>query len=63
MSPLAERIVSELKDNPRQFHETVDAHMDTPWPEFLRAWGELRAADILGRDDAGAYVIVETDPS
>jgi hypothetical protein len=58
MSPLAERIVTELKDNPCQFHDVVDAHMDIPWPDFLRAWGELRAAEILGRDDDGAYVIV-----
>jgi len=59
VSPLAERIVSELKLNPRQFHELVDAHMDISWPEFLRAWGEIREVDILGRDDDGAYVIVD----
>ena len=58
MSPLAEPSVTELKDNPSQFHDVVDAHMDIPWPDFLRAWGELRAAEILGRDDDGAYVIV-----
>ena len=35
----------------------VEAHMTTPWREFLLAWGELRTADVLGRDDAGRYVI------
>ncbi|MGH7309521.1 MAG: hypothetical protein ACREK6_12565 [Candidatus Rokuibacteriota bacterium] len=35
----------------------METHLDTPWPEFLRAWGEVRAADVLGRDDAGRYVI------
>jgi hypothetical protein len=35
----------------------VEAHLETPWAEFLRAWGEVRTADVLGRDDAGRYVI------
>ncbi|MGH7313604.1 MAG: hypothetical protein ACREJV_10550 [Candidatus Rokuibacteriota bacterium] len=35
----------------------MEAHLDTPWAEFLRAWGEVRAADVLGRDEGGRYVI------
>ena len=31
--------------------------MDVAWPDFLRAWGEIRAADVLKRDDAGRYLI------
>lgn len=58
MSPLADRIIAELKQSPRQFHDLVDAHMDTAWPDFLTAWGEVRAAGLLGRDDDGAYVIL-----
>jgi hypothetical protein len=26
-----------------------------PWPEFLRAWGELRALDLFERDEDGRY--------
>lgn len=47
----------ELRQRPQQFGELVEAHMAIPWREFLLAWGEVRAADVLGRDDAGRYVI------
>jgi hypothetical protein len=57
MSPLAEEIVAVLKKTPKQFSELVDAHMDVPWRQILKAWGEVRAADILKRDDNGAYYI------
>jgi hypothetical protein len=57
MSPLAEEIVAVLKKTPRQFSELVDAHMDVPWRQLLKAWGEVRAADILKRDENGAYCI------
>ncbi|NQV59870.1 MAG: hypothetical protein HQ502_09395 [Alphaproteobacteria bacterium] len=56
-SPLAGRIVAELEQSPRQFHDVVEDHMEVPWPDFLKAWGEIRAADILSRDDDGAYMI------
>jgi len=57
VTPLAETLRTELHERPRHFSELVEAHMATPWREFLLAWGELRAADVLGRDDAGRYVI------
>jgi hypothetical protein len=57
VSPLARSLVDELQQHPRHFGELVETHLDTPWAEFLRAWGEVRAADVLGRDDAGRYVI------
>ncbi len=57
MSPLAKQFVAELQKNPRQFSELVDANMDVPWRDLLRAWGEVRAADILKRDEEGAYYI------
>jgi hypothetical protein len=60
MSPLARALLDELRARPRHFGELVEAHMQTPWREFLLAWGELRTADVLGRDDAGRYVIRET---
>ncbi|MBK17249.1 MAG: hypothetical protein CMM52_00210 [Rhodospirillaceae bacterium] len=57
MSPLATKIKTSLESEAQQFHDVVDEHMDVPWQEFLRAWGELRAIDILQRDDEGAYFI------
>ena len=57
LSPLARALVDGLRRQPRHFGELVEAHMDTPWRDFLLAWGEVRAADVLGRDDAGRYVI------
>ncbi|MGH6913611.1 MAG: hypothetical protein ACREH3_07875 [Geminicoccales bacterium] len=57
MSPLADEMIAVLKKTPKQFSELADAHMDVPWREFLHAWGEVRAADILKRDDFGAYYI------
>lgn len=57
MSPLAGEIVAVLKKTPQQFSDVVDAHMDVPWRQMLKAWGEVRAADILKRDDNGAYYI------
>jgi hypothetical protein len=62
VSPLAASLVAELRTHPRHFGELVEAHMQTPWREFLLAWGELRTAEVLGRDDAGRYVI-KPEPS
>ena len=57
MSPLASRIVGELEERPRHFSEIVESHLDVPWRDFLGAWGEVRAADILQRDDSGHYLV------
>ncbi|NKB21816.1 MAG: hypothetical protein GKS01_15090 [Alphaproteobacteria bacterium] len=57
MSPLATTLKTNLEAEAKQFHDVVDHHMDVPWPDFLRAWGELREIDILKRDDEGAYYI------
>lgn len=61
MSRLAAAMVLELAARPQQFHDLVDAHRDTRWPDFLRAWGELRRAGILARDEDGNYLIAETE--
>ncbi len=61
MSPLARDILARLEGGALQFHDIVDAHMDASWPDFLRAWGELRDADLLRRDDDGAYIITNDD--
>ena len=57
MSPLAESMVAALKATPLYFHELADAHGDVPWRAFLRAWGEIRAADILKRHQGGHYYV------
>ena len=60
MSPLAEALLGELRKEPRQFAELVDAHRDVKWRDFLRAWGEVRGSDLLGRDDDGRYLVKST---
>ena len=57
MSPLASAVVALLQERPRHFGELVEAHMDAPWRDFLYAWGEVRASDLLARDDGGRYII------
>ncbi len=56
MSPLAGTLVAQLRDRPSQFSELVDQHRDVPWPEFLRAWGEVRGREDLTRDEDGRYL-------
>ncbi|HZS85671.1 MAG TPA: hypothetical protein VFA50_22580 [Stellaceae bacterium] len=57
MSPTASAIIAAIRARPQQFAELADAHRDVPWPDFLHAWGEVRRANILGRDDNGNYRI------
>ncbi len=59
MSPLAMTLHNTLSSEPKQFDELVDQHLDVTWRDFLLAWGELREADVLNRDPAGAYYIGE----
>lgn len=60
MTKLAEKIIRNLAQRPRQFAELVDLHHDIPWRTFLKAWGEVRAAEVLMRDEDGRY-FVESD--
>ena len=57
MSPLAGALRAALVEAPMQFSELVDRHRAEPWREFLRAWGELRAEDVLKRDALGRYFV------
>src|SRR5262249_55345966 len=57
ITPLATRILEELRATPRHFAEVVDAHPDVAWRGLLRAWGEVRAAGVLGREEDGRYRI------
>ncbi len=55
MTPLAARIMEQLRERPRHFAEVVELHMDVPWGEFLRAWGEVRISPAIGREKNGLY--------
>ena len=57
MSALARRIAAELAERPRHFSEVVEGHADVSWRELLLAWGEVRSADVLKRDEAGRYLV------
>ena len=57
MSPLAARILDELRERPRHFAEVAELHMDIPWREFLHAWGEVRVSPAIGREENGLYLI------
>jgi hypothetical protein len=55
MTPLAQAIVAQIRAQAQQFSDVVDSHRAVPWPDFLRAWGEVRAAAVLTRDEDGRY--------
>ena len=57
MNSLASSILNALKEQPRQFSELVDLHRDSSWREFLRAWGQVRGAAVLARDENGRYLL------
>lgn len=57
MNPLAARIMDELRERPRYFAEVAEMHMEVPWRDFLRAWGEVRTSPALGRHENGLYLI------
>ncbi len=57
MSPLAARILAELRERPRHFAEVAQLHMDVPWRDFLRAWGEVRSSPLIGRHEYGLYTV------
>jgi hypothetical protein len=57
MSPIAAKIIEDVTNSPRHFAELVDLYRAVPWREFLKAWGEVRAMDVLRRDEDGHYLI------
>jgi hypothetical protein len=56
MSALAETLIARIKAQPCQFSELVDQHREVAWPDFLRAWGEVRDRRDLSRDEDGRYL-------
>jgi hypothetical protein len=57
MTSLVDQLRAQLSQRPHQFSELVDAHRGVPWRTFLKAWGSLRAANILKRDEDGNYTV------
>jgi hypothetical protein len=56
-------MLEELRERPRHFAEVAEMHMDIPWREFLRAWGEVRTSPVLGRHDNGLYTATAEGPA
>jgi hypothetical protein len=56
MSALVQALIAEIRTQPCQFSELVDRHRDVSWPDFLRAWGEVRSLADLTRDEDGRYL-------
>ncbi|MCC6610059.1 MAG: hypothetical protein IT515_10375 [Burkholderiales bacterium] len=56
MTDLARKMLDAITATPQQFHDIVAAHPNVPWRTLLKAWGELRAADLLTRDEFGNYI-------
>lgn len=57
MSALSHAIIETLRETAKQFAEVVDDHPDVAWRDLLLAWGEVREADVLKRDDFGRYFV------
>jgi hypothetical protein len=59
MSALADALIAKITAEPVQFSQLVDQHRDVPWPDFLRAWGEVRDRADLTRDEDGRYLFAD----
>lgn len=59
MSALADALIAKITAEPVQFYQLVDQHRDVPWPDFLRAWGEVRGRADLTRDEDGRYLFAD----
>jgi hypothetical protein len=54
---LAARMAQLLRERPRTFYELLRALPDAEYRVVLQAWGSLREARRLGRDDHGLYLL------
>lgn len=59
MSTLADALIARIMAEPVQFSQLVDQHREVPWPDFLRAWGEVRSRTDLTRDEDGRYLFAD----
>lgn len=52
---VAERMLTLLREKPVQFMDLVRAFPDVPYRTILLAWGEVREAHRLTREEEGEY--------
>jgi len=57
---VAARIELLLRERPRTFYDLLRALGDAEYREVLQAWGTLREARRLGRDEHGLYMLRQT---
>jgi hypothetical protein len=57
---VAARMEALLRERPRTFYELLRALGDAEYREVLQAWGTLREARRLGRDEHGLYLLRQT---
>ena len=56
---VAARMVDLLRERPRTFYELLRELGDAEYRVILQAWGSLREARRLGRDEHGLYLLRE----
>ena len=54
---MTESITATLRARPVFFMDLVRAHREAPYRTLLLAWGRVREAHQLSRDDAGRYFL------
>ena len=54
---VAARMEALLRERPRTFYDLLRALGDAEYREVLQAWGALRQARRLGRDEHGLYLL------
>jgi len=54
---LAAQMEALLRERPRTFYDLVRALGDAEYRVVLQAWGSLREAHRLGRDEHGLYLV------
>jgi hypothetical protein len=54
---MAASITATLRARPVFFMDLVRAHREAPYRTLLLAWGEVRAAHRLSRDDESRYFL------
>ena len=54
---VAARIEALLRERPRTFYDLLRALGDAEYREVLQAWGTLREARRLARDEHGLYLL------
>lgn len=57
VSRVAAAMVAMLRESPRQFMDLIRAFPEVPYRTLLLAWGEVREAHRLAREEDGSYFL------